>query len=344
MDDIARNVGVSVSTVSRALREDARVAEATRQRVKKEAAQLRYGGTSTGDNGEYDVITPRRPGRRIPGVARISVILRDESMRRFFADTVLELMRQASSRSIESDFYISNISEPLSDSLRQVKGDALILVTWEILSDDDWRQLHSYHVPVIMVNRHDGHTYAVTVDDFSAGLMAARHLYDLGHRRVAYIPGSLNSSSTSERAAGFRTGLERVACFDHQYFLAPVERNPVDTVRSHVRHLLSLPIPPTAIATYNDFTAGLVLMAVSEADLRVPEDLSILGFDYAPESRQLELTTFDCRCRDIGVEVMRLLEGIFTGETTAPIRICVVPALVKGKTTGLAPGVDTAAL
>src|SRR5690606_20453811 len=125
--------------------------------------------------------------------------------------------------------------------------------------------------PFVLVNRHgEDLCSSVTLDDFSAGMKAARHLGSLGHRRIGYIPGSWEGTATRERAMGFRAGLESFGCCDPECFAAPVTGHDIEPVRRHVHKLLAMNPRATALATYNDALAAIALVALREAGLHIP--------------------------------------------------------------------------
>lgn len=342
LEDIARVTGVSVSTVSRALRSDPRIAEKTRWRVATEARRLNY--HKPGENG-----IGRRAGlegstslvaRLVPRLERLRVLVMRPDPRAFFAETLVELVQQGQECGFAVDVQEGR-DENLARHLTEAEAggaNAVLVLTFGHLTEAHGRLFQDSPVPVVLINRHvEGMTNAVTLDDFAAGVQAARYLVGLGHRRIAHLPGPQGASSMRERAAGFRTGLETVGCFDPALFVEPVQGDVLKWAQASVGRLLALPEPPTAIWAHHDLAAGATVVAVRAAGLRVPEDISIMGFDRKPELRETRLTTFDYRFRELARQSLRLIEGLLAGTVRGPVRVCVVPALVQGETTGPAP-------
>jgi LacI family transcriptional regulator len=141
----------------------------------------------------------------------------------------------------------------------------------------------------------------VVTHDSRGAARAARHLAELGHRRIAFISGPDSFRSSHERGAGFRDGLaEHGLTLDESYV-----RQGAYTFESGVeaaRDLLAMPEPPTAIFAGNDEMAIGVMKAARDAGLDVPRDLSIVGFDDLPMASRVwpNLTTVRLPIRDMG--------------------------------------------
>lgn len=141
----------------------------------------------------------------------------------------------------------------------------------------------------------------VVTNDSRGGARAARHLAELGHRRIAFISGPDSFRSSHERGRGFTEGLaEHGVTLDPDYV-----RRGAYTFESGVEaatELLALPERPTAIFAGNDEMAIGVMKAARDAGLRVPEDLSIVGFDDLPMASRVwpNLTTVRLPIRDMG--------------------------------------------
>jgi LacI family transcriptional regulator len=142
--------------------------------------------------------------------------------------------------------------------------------------------------------------------NFTGGLAAAQHLLDLGHRRIAYLGGTATASCNQARLQGYRGAMEAAG--------VRIPRNYVRTGRFEYRDglveggaLLDLPQPPTAIFAANDDTALGVLEAARARGLRVPDDLSIVGFDDTEVARVAspQLTTVAQPLRRMGAVALR---------------------------------------
>ncbi len=337
--DLARETNLSISTLSRALRGDSRVAESTRQRVVAEANRLQY-RSPDGQAGRYANFSDQTGNSAIPGIRQVTLLVMRPNLHDFYKETLVELMQLG----YEQHFKVNVMIAPEDDLAAQIPraidqgANAVFIFTWSHLTDDDADIIENAQIPIILVNRYiEGRTNAVTLDDFGAGLQAARYLLGLGHLRIAHLTGPLGSSTLRERAAGFRIALEIAGCYDAALFSAPAKGDVFEWVRLSVERLLAIDPRPTAIWAHNDVTAGMALVAVRSKELRVPEDISIMGFNRMPELRNSGLTTFDHRFRDFAHHMFLLLKSLCTGEVQGPVRFCVAPRLVIGTTTGPAP-------
>ncbi|HHW10583.1 MAG TPA: LacI family transcriptional regulator [Firmicutes bacterium] len=336
--DIAKMLGFSKSTVSRALNGDPRISPETRRKIEEEALKLNYKLVkSPAGSGEQ----PEAAGKALPGIKTITALVRNPALRSFYSEAFLVISEYGREASYKFDIDQAPEGETIPSGVRrclQNGADAVFLFTREEIGEEDACRLQELKAPVILIGRHvEGKSAAVTFDDYAVGVLAARYLYRLGHRRIAYIAGPLHSTSQRERLAGFRMGLERLGCYNSIYFSPPVGDDVVGDVRIRVQQLLSLSRPPTAIWALNDFAAGIAIATIQMAGLSVPGDISVMGFDRNHLAASVSITTFDFRCSELGRQALYLLEGLVRGVVKSPVRLCVVPILIEGHSTGPPP-------
>ena len=342
LKDIAEATGLSISTVSRALRGHAAINAETRRQVEEEASRLNYPvGVRTAAK------APRRPERDGPpravrSFSSLTIVVRESTAGRFFGEAILALFELGKAYDLEVETIQCEGDRELTDVLATVSSEVAVVFTLEHVDYREKAALRQVKVPFVLVNRHaEDLCSSVTLDDFSAGMKAARYLCGLGHRRIGYIQGSYVGTATRERGAGFRAGLESFGCYDPELFSPPVTGHDIEPVRSHVQKLLSLSPRATALATFNDALAAIALVVLRDAGLRIPEDFSVVGFDNEPEYRQAKLTTFDYRYRDLAEHAVYLLEGLVSGKVRGPARVALMPRFIEGATTGPVPGGST---
>jgi DNA-binding LacI/PurR family transcriptional regulator len=179
--------------------------------------------------------------------------------------------------------------------------------------------------------------------DNRAGAQAAiRHLLDLGHRRIAYVTGRNEISTVVERLAGYHDALAEHGVVPNPGLVSRVEIEP-EAAAEATRRLLDREPRPTAIFSYNDLMAVGALVAIREAGLRVPEDVSLVGHDdilYAPYL-QVPLTTVAQPTREMGETAARLLVDRLRGDERPPRTIVLSSRLVVRAST--APPADSEA-
>ena len=165
-------------------------------------------------------------------------------------------------------------------------------------------------MPVVAVDPHAGPSDLPTVDsqNLEGAAKATEYLIGLGHRRIGFLAGRPDLESARLREEGYRRALAE-AGIDFDPELVKVGGYAPETAREAARQLLSLEDRPTAIFAANDLSAITTMEVAQSAGLRIPRDLSVIGFDNIPESALTDppLTTIDQSIQDMGWEAARLL-------------------------------------
>jgi LacI family transcriptional regulator len=194
---------------------------------------------------------------------------------------------------------------------------AAIVVTSE-LAAADLTALSRARTPVVVIdplNLPSAQVTSVGSTNFAGGLAATQHLLDLGHRRIAYLGGPAAAGCNQARMHGFRGAMEAAG--------VPVPDGFVRTGRFSYEHgiaggaaLLDLPRPPTAVFAGSDETALGVIEAARNRGLRIPEDLSVVGFDDTRVARLAAppLTTVRQPLREMGAVAVRTALRLAAGE------------------------------
>jgi LacI family transcriptional regulator len=329
---VAREAGVSQSTVSRALRGDPRVREQTRRRVEEAARRLGYVPNALASS--FASRSTRTLGLVVSDVANPSVPhvltpIHDE----------LQLLGYRVVLLVErTDLPVGQ--EALHRLLdRSIDG---VLMTTATLRSPLAEALRSRGLPLVLLDRHvDELDVDRVVGDNRGGAFAgARHLLRLGHRRIGVIRGPSSTSTSRDRTLGLTDALAaegvaldpalvREGTYSHQ------------SGYQHGRDLLRLPDPPTAIVCGNDVVAFGALDAARSLDRRVPEDVSVLGFDDVPMAAWgvFQLSTLRQPLEEMAHTAARMLaERVENGDDVGPGREHVFPAtLVQRATTGPSP-------
>jgi LacI family transcriptional regulator len=204
----------------------------------------------------------------------------------------------------------------------------------------------------LLALQHQGYRFVVVdpAEELSAGIPtvsaanvsgakdAVDHLLELGHRRIAAIAGPSGLSSIEDRYAGYCASLARAGMLPEPEL---VQRGNLDvaTGRAAALALLRLPEPPTAIFGFNDNMAIGALQAARELGLRVPEDVSVVGFDGLWGSRLVTPTLSTVRqpLEEMGRLAVRLLAGALQGQRAEATRIEVSTAFVAGESSAAPP-------
>ena len=213
---------------------------------------------------------------------------------------------------------------------------AAILVTSE-LADADLTALTRARMPVVVIdplNLPSARVTSVGSTNFAGGVAATQHLLDLGHRQIAYLGGPAAAACDQARMHGYRGAMEAVG--------APVPDGYVRTGRFSYEHgiaggaaLLDLPEPPTAVFAGSDETALGVIEAARGRGLRIPEDLSVVGFDDTPVARLAAppLTTVRQPLREMGAVAVRTALRLAAGERVDSHHVELATELVVRRST-----------
>ena len=306
--DVAAHSGVSVASVSRVLaKAKYPVSEATRQKVLNSARELNYMVNDTGKMLKKQ--STREIGVIVPNVSNPCYAALVEGMQAVAIRNDYHTLLYSSCR--DSEIERSNIRMMMkkrvdgillvsiggkSDLLEQARLLGCRIITVEQVIDD--QQLHV------------GYDYAL------AGALATRHLMEHGHRDIAFLGAQLDRPSRIQMLSGYRRALaeaglaERAECV----WLADVEAEQgtvfeIENGRAAARHMLGLKRRPTACVCLNDMIALGAMETFSNAGLRIPRDISIVGFDNVSYSglSAPKLTTIDQHAARMGELAMQMM-------------------------------------
>jgi DNA-binding LacI/PurR family transcriptional regulator len=307
--DIARQAKVSHSTVSRALSGSPLISDLTAERVRQTAMELGY----------LPCVAAR--SLKTNRSQALGVIIRNVDDP-FFGEILqgIEEVAQGSGYSLfmaamnRANEHDGRIIRAMVE--RRVDG---IIICSTPVSLAQSRQLASYGVPIVFINNQSAEEYRYSIyhDDVDGSRQITRHLINLGHRKIAYLGNSTAGRSTHDRLAGFRQEMEAAGHFIPSSYIIQVPGGAPEDGYLGLKQILNLPELPTGLVCYNDMMAIGVLKGSREAGMRVPEMLSVTGFDNIRFSAYTNppLTTFDQPKHSIGAEAARLVLGLLKPET-----------------------------
>lgn len=321
---IAQEAGVSVPTVSKVINGRPEVAPETRQRVERLLHKHGY-------------------QRRVsPGDGPVGLI--DLVFAEIESPWAMEIVRGAetAARESEASVVISVLhthAGPGRDWLERIasrRTDGVVVVASR-LSSGLQNQLSARSMPFVVVDPEGepaGGVASVGATNWHGGLAATRHLLELGHRRIGMIGGPADMLCSRARIDGYRAALETAGVtvepglIRYGSFLA-------DAGHDHGHALLSLPDRPTAIFAGSDMQAFGVFEAARQRGLRVPEDLSVVGFDDLPlaQSAWPPLTTVRQPLQDMAELATRMVLAMGRGEHPEARRVELATDLVVREST-----------
>jgi DNA-binding LacI/PurR family transcriptional regulator len=267
--EVAREVGVSQSAVSRAFTENASISPAMRARVLRVAERLAYK-----PNAMARTLITRRSGI-------VGIVMGD--LTNPFYPEVLELLSKRLQRSnLQTLLFNIPPGKEVDDELPlllQYQVDAVV-ITSATVSSAMARTCAARGIPVVLFNRYvpGSDVHAVSCDNYEGGRLIARYLVERHHRRVVYVAGKRDTSTTLDRERGF---LDQLGELGHSLWgREETTEYTHEEGRAATLRLLQGRRRPDAIFYANDIMAiGGLDTIRSELKLRVPEDLSIVGFD-----------------------------------------------------------------
>jgi LacI family transcriptional regulator len=173
------------------------------------------------------------------------------------------------------------------------------------------------HAPLVVIDPNNANPDlpAVIATNYEGTLAAMDHLIRLGHRRIGHITGILDLRSACQRLQGYRDALAAAGIPVDEALICEGDYD-TDTAVLRARELLALPDPPTAIFAANDMTAVGIYQAAKEMGVRIPEDLSVVGFDNLPLTSLLlpPLTTVDQHITELGEYATEMALKLVKGE------------------------------
>lgn len=299
--DIARQIGVSHSTVSRALRGDPLISPKTAKRIITVAREMSYLPSAAARS----LKTNRS---QVIGVVVTSI---DDP---FFSEIVFgieETARKADySLFIAASQHNPTLEQKTIQAMMEHRADGVIICS-SSFSSDQGRQLLENGFPMVVVNHQgvENFNYSIYHDDVDGSRQVTHYLIAQGHRRIAYLGNALSGRTTLDRLSGFQQEMSAAKLPVPPEYVHQVDGSDPESGLLGARHLLGLPVPPTAIICYNDMLAIGALKGCQQSGYRVPADISITGFDNIPFSGYTRpaLTTFDQPKQSIGAEAARLL-------------------------------------
>ncbi|MFO7447928.1 MAG: LacI family DNA-binding transcriptional regulator [Ignavibacteriaceae bacterium] len=330
--DVAKKAKVSIATVSLVIHNHKRITPETRVKVNKAIKELNY-----------------HPSRSARGLAsnktgNIGFILTEDHFLRsepFY--TRIFLGTEFAAR--KDEYYILLTTIP-SDYKADYKLPRFVLernVDGVFLAgkvpSGIIKSLRKFNLPLVFVDYYpEQENYPVVlIDNVSGGMQATEHLINLGHKNIAFIAGDIEHPSITDRFQGYKNALDKngiefkrsAVVTDEDY---PARKNGYNAAKKLFSRSKSI----TAIFACNDAMAIGVIQYLKEKSIRIPEDISIIGFDDVEADLSLDppLSTIRVPKIEMGIEAMRLMTDMLKDKNNRPKKILVPVELVIRASTG----------
>ena len=326
MKEIAKKCNVSVASVSKALNGYSDISEETRKMILKTASEMGY--------------LPNSSARTLKTKRsyNIGVMFVDEAAsgltHDYFNHVLESFKRTAEERGYDITFTSGKISgQKLSyyEHCRYRGVDGVVIACVDFYADEE-QELIRTEIPVVTIDHVFDGNIAVVSNNGQGMEDLVTYIYNQGHRRIAYIHGD-NTSVTRIRLTSFYRTLQRVGVETPDDYINESPYRDADSAAKATRELLDLPNPPTCILYPDDYAAIGGINEIRERGLRIPEDISIAGYDGITIAKILEpkLTTL---CQDtvaIGrIAAEKLIDLIENPKTTMIDKFTVDGTLFKG--------------
>ena len=326
MKDIARACGVSVATVSKALNGQPDIGEETRARVSQMAQKMGYM-----TNSAARALKTNR-------TYHIGVLFVDERRsglgHEYFATMLESFKVEAESHGYDITFINHNVGgKPTSYLLHcRYRGVDGVVIACVDFSDPRVRELAESDLPLVTVDHMFNNRLAVVSDNVQGVEALVRYAYEQGHRKIAFLHGE-KTSVTQNRLVGFYRACEELGLvIPEEYVRESAFHNP-DRCAQDTLDLMNLPERPTCILFPDDYSYVGGMNALRQMGIRVPEDVSVMGYDGIHLARVIGLTTYWQDTREIGrIAAERLISLIEHPKTTLADRIMVSGRLLEGNT------------
>lgn len=332
--DLSRELGVSLTTISRALRDKQGMSEETRERIKQAAARHGYvpnqAGASLSTGRVFSV------GYIIPKMARGPLgQMQGDVMR----GMIQELAKFGYSLTVFSeDYFTAGQRSSLLDAVRRLRVDALAMT----IEHNERVPPPSAPLPfpLVVINRRVEGIDAnfVLADEERGGELAVEHLIDCGHRRIAYIGGPPENASLSRRQDGYRSALAAAGVSMDPRLVVHASGIDWHAGQSACASLLDAAgEPATAIFCSSDILAFGVLKCLEERGISVPDDMAVCSFDDSmlADMTAPALTSVRKQREAMGVEAARLLIGRLKGNVVPSEVVLPVSLIVRGSSGGV---------
>lgn len=305
---VAKRAKVSTATVSRVLNGFPGVRAKTQARVQRAIEELNY------------VPNPNARNLRMGRTRMFGLIISDIN-NPFFPELIDAFESLAAAQGIDVIFTHTNYNrDRLRHCLRRLieRGvDAIAVMTSEV-DEDSLLQAVQAKVPVVLMNQRKlADRYPNIPVEYATGFREALdHLLELGHQDIGFIAGPTSLNSAQARKEAFRAALRAHGLHVRPEWIVTAEMR-VEGGRAAMGQLLGQSQRPTAVITSNDLMAIGALQAAHEAGVRVPEELSLIGFDDLPIVSMVHppLSTIRHPRREVAVRAFACLHALVQGKT-----------------------------
>ena len=325
--DVANHAGVSTMTASRALNGRSGVSQSTRDRVMASSKALGYVANISARGlvgGRMNIL-----GMVVPDLAT-----------QYTGEVVAGAGEAANELGFDLLLYTTSSDVGRERERAVLLTNGLADGILAVLPQDPENVLGALSksgIPVVIVDHRGAITNlpAIAADNYAGARLAVEHLVALGHHRIGFLEGAGGIDCSRERLRGYREGLLNAGIAFDPGLVRPAEFKQPNGFQATTA-LLEQAAPPTAIFAANDLSAFGAIEAIKERGLRVPDDISVVGFDDIPMASQIfpALTTVRQPLHQMGASAVNLLVSMVAGLNPVTQRINLPTELIVRASTG----------
>mgnify|MGYP003293543949 CR=1 FL=1 len=324
MKDIAQRCGVSVATVSKALNGQSDISAETRKRIEDTAREMGY---------MTNAAARALKTNRTYNLGVLFVDERRSGLGHEYFSAMLESFKvEAETHGYDITFINHNVGGRRTSYVQHClyRGVDGVVIACVDFTDPQVLELVESGIPLVTIDHVFNNRLAVVSDNVSGLEELVRYVYGKGHRKIAFLHGE-NTVVTRKRLAGFYQACEALGLeIPPEYIHECVYHDP-DRCAQATREILALEDRPTCIIFPDDFSYIGGLNVLNEAGLRIPEDISAVGYDGIHLAKVMRLTTYSQNVEQIGkIAAEQLISLIEHPKTTLIDRIMVSGGLLEG--------------
>lgn len=331
--DLAKVTGFSITTVSKALNNYSDVSEKTRAKILQAASDMGYL-----PNAHAQSLSTKKSWT----IGVMFAEANEVGMKHPFFNAIIESFRQATEQQgYDLIFASRNLRNRDMSYLEHFKHRAVdgIVVICSDQMDEQVQTLIRSSIPIVVVDMDTENCSVVFSDNIAGGRLAVDYLYGLGHRKIAHIAGDGTTDAGLARVDGFKQAMARLSLPTPDGYIVDGGFFSVDGGKTAMRRLLALEDRPTAVFAAGDQMAIGAIEAIHEAGLKVPEDISVIGYDDIEMVKYItpKLTTIRQDTDAIGQKAADvLIEQIEQKKRTAVTEVIPVELIVRDSCAPLA--------
>ncbi|TMW70929.1 LacI family DNA-binding transcriptional regulator [Alteribacter natronophilus] len=301
--DIAKKTGYSITTVSKALNNYTDVGEKTKKKILEAVEEMGYYPNSIARS----LTTKKSWAIGVIFVEDLKIGMNHP----FFSAVIEAFKKQVEAQGYDIIFLSRNIGGEEKSYLDHAlhRGVDGVIVVCSNYKDEETEKLIKSPLPTVVVDLHSDESSVVYSDNYDGSVLAVKHLYELGHRRIAHIQGIQRTHAGTERMRGYRDTLQELKLDAPDEYVADGGFFSYEGGYEAMKELLSLDNRPTAVYAAGDNMALGALKACREMNVAVPDDVSVVGFDDIEVAKHVTpaLTTIRQDTDMIGIKASELL-------------------------------------